>query len=175
MNCPKCGNLCSTREGEGPAGFYCKKCGWGKEGLSPAPSDSPLSVGLFIKLGLLWALSVVIVVGPYLLFLYGIPELVTSITQGHAEMDPEKVRDALTPRYLWGMAIYLLLGVAFSPRYDPGKLGLFGNVFLDNPFSYEDDFNRTMLALSLLLAPAKIVWATLRSTWRLFFYVLFRR
>ncbi len=64
------------------------------------------------------------------------------------------------------MLIYLVLAAAVTPRYDSDNLGLFGSPLIDNPLSWTDDYNRSMRTLFFLLLPGKLVFATLKLTYR---------
>jgi hypothetical protein len=56
------------------------------------------------------------------------------------------------------MSVYVVIAGLVTPEYDPDNLGLFGSRHIDNPFSMEDDRNRTMRTLATLLLPGKCVW-----------------
>lgn len=177
MLCPRCGN--DVTSGELPGGgtaFHCETCGWGRqafeaarvggeggEGSEPA---APLTMGVFARLLGMWIISAAIVLGPYYGIIHGGPLLASSITGGLAEVSSARIAEGLTPGYWIAMAIYLALGLVFTPKVDMTNLGWFGGM-VDNPFSYEDNWNRTLFTFAILLFPAKVVCATLGGTWRL--------
>lgn len=114
-----------------------------------------------------WVLSAVIVVGPYLALRYGVPWLIETQFDIGAGLDTEEAgyRFAMLVHrhYWWVFIVYMLIAGLVTPSYDREEMGLFGT-FVDNPLSYQDDFNRTMFTLMLLLAPGKVVWVTLHTT-----------
>lgn len=121
----------------------------------------------FGKLLFGWVLSAVIVVGPYLALRYGVPWLIESQLDIGAGLDTEEAgyRFAMMVHrhYWWVFIVYMLIAGIVTPSYDREEMGLFGT-FVDNPFSFQDDYNRTMFTLMILLAPGKVVWVTLHTT-----------
>ena len=51
----------------------------------------------------------------------------------------------------------------FTPSYDPNNMGLWGT-YIDNPFSWEDDWNRGMQTLAVILLPGKAAGAAVGAT-----------
>ena len=103
---------------------------------------------VFIKLFFGWLFSIALVAGPYVALLVYFPDTPFWIH--------------LT--YWIVMVTYLLAAWTTNPEYDDTNLGWAGGL-VDNPFSFEDDFNRLGLAVTLLLIPGKIVVWTLAATW----------
>ncbi len=68
-------------------------------------------------------------------------------------------------RYLGFLLVYVIVCNLFTPSYDTGDLG-WGGGTVDNPFSYSDDQNRFWRNIAMLMYPGKLVWWTLRLTWR---------
>lgn len=67
--------------------------------------------------------------------------------------------------YWMCMVTYLLASYVIEVNPDTSDLGL-GATMIDNPFSHEDDYNRTMLQIALFLWPGKVVWWTIGRAWR---------
>jgi len=68
----------------------------------------------------------------------------------------------------WGIAAfltlcYLALAHVLRPEPDHTNMGLFGGL-IDNPFSYEDDINRFLLSLQIVLLPGRFVSRSLVSS-----------
>lgn len=70
----------------------------------------------------------------------------------------------LDPWYWVIGGLYLIAAYTFSPQPFSNNYGLFGT-FVDNPFSFEDDLNRTLLTLAIVLLPGKAVWHTVGLTY----------
>ena len=161
MNCPCC--HAKTRRGirpDGEEGPICPECGWGSE-APPDPSPEPPSgAGFYVRYGLMWVLTVIVVAGPYVGLRWLFLEL--------GELGPmDEALRKLNLHYGWVLLVYLALCRTVSPRYDRGNLGIFGG----NPHSRynpawtpEQHYNRFMHTLSMILVPGKIVVATLEMT-----------
>ncbi|MFN7144045.1 MAG: hypothetical protein ACK4YP_09730 [Myxococcota bacterium] len=67
--------------------------------------------------------------------------------------------------YVLGWVAYVVMANLLTPSVDTNDLGWGGGLW-DNPFSYSDDRNRFLYTLALVLWPGKLVWWTLRLTWR---------
>lgn len=131
-------------------------------------SDNPLMGAL--KMLLYWALSIAVVIGPYFAILYGVPALFEEALGNlgsTGEGAVERLRLGLNTHYWWVMLVYLIAAGLITPRWDPDNLGLFGSPWIDNPFSFEDDYNRTMRNVALFLFPGKLVWFTVECTGRM--------
>jgi len=114
---------------------------------------------------LLWVLSVVVIVGPLIVLTYGVPYL--AATRGVVgATTPAEVWGWLHPYYWLGIAVYVVLAATVSPSYDAGNLWWGGIPGLNNPFSLQDDWNRTMRGLALALLPGKLVVLCLQLSWR---------
>ncbi|MCA9432381.1 MAG: hypothetical protein KC940_17850 [Candidatus Omnitrophica bacterium] len=113
---------------------------------------------VFLKLIFLWAAALIIVLGPYLAIVHGLPWLVQEKGWTFANADPNKLSAALNPHYWIVLLVYLTVSFFFVPSYDSENLGLFGTR-RDNPFSMEDDYNRTLQTVYQLLLPGKLVCA----------------
>jgi hypothetical protein len=175
MDCPRCDKpVVEDHTPDGAKIFYCDACGWGKEKAREKKQGAEVAqiriryvpLKTFLKLILLWLLSVLVVFGPFAALVFGIPIFVEAAEINIEPPTPAGVAGFLTPGYWIAIAIYLLISILLSPSYDPDNLGLFGSRWIDNPLSYEDDFNRTMRSLAILLLPGKYVWYTLRGTLR---------
>jgi hypothetical protein len=118
------------------------------------------------KLAFGWALSCAVIFGPYLVLRFGAPWIVeTYLSQGQIDLTDAVYNFivALNRHYWWVFALYIVLAGLITPSYDRENMGLFGT-FVDNPFSFHDDYNRAMFTLMILLAPGKIVWVTAHTT-----------
>lgn len=177
MECPRCGREIEPKTlPNGKTVRHCQVCGWGQERVEAAlgGEEKPRREGrvtgkTFIKLGLMWLITLLIILGPYYLIVYGIgaglSQTGTFQTLGLSPT-PESVSEAINPKYWYVIGIYLLICLAFSPGYDPDNLGLFGSPMVDNPFTYEDDWNRMMLTFVALMLPGKFVLWTLHGSWQ---------
>jgi hypothetical protein len=101
-------------------------------------------------LALLWVGALAVLLGSYLGFRHLAPGLAAS----HL------------PHFLGGLALYLAASNVFNPTYDASDVGWFGGL-VDNPFSWSDDYNRSMRGLVIFFLPGKLVGAALRGTYRL--------
>ena len=176
MECPKCGqNIQGEKVPDGSLAFFCKACGWGRDhalarkaGMSledPPGRIVPLSI--WIKLALSWTASLVITLGPFLVIVFGLPALIDRIgLSNHSDATPAKLSADLTPIYWIILVVYLGLANILSPKFDPDNLGLFGGPWIDNPFTFEDDYNRVLMFFAIVLAPGKFVWFTIHRTIR---------
>jgi hypothetical protein len=93
--------------------------------------------------------SVVLLVGPYVAMVTLLP----------------RWPDWLPLVYGLVMVVYLMGAAAVELEVDRHNLGWAGGL-IDNPFSFQDDFERKKLGVMLLLLPGKVVVATLAGTWR---------
>jgi len=108
---------------------------------------NPRSTKSLIGLALGWVFSLALLIGPYIaLTTYGAPP--------------------------WGvytywllMLTYLMAAYVIDASPDTSNLGI-GGTMINNPFSYEDDYNRAALKVALFLWPGKVVWWTLGRSWR---------
>jgi hypothetical protein len=114
-----------------------------------------------------WVLSAGVVALPYVALRYGVPWLIETQLDIGAGVDVKDLAfrwELLVYRhYWWVLIVYLLAAGIITPRYDREEMGLFGT-FVDNPFSYQDDYNRAMFGVMVVLTPGKIVWLTLHTT-----------
>lgn len=170
MDCPQCGHRAKQAEdADGGVRFFCPTCGWGLDPTGSAAVDEGPWVPKgadWLKLGLLWAVSVAVLVGPFFALWFG-ARSVLDVAAAHARSPVEPFHHGLIVHYWWIMLVYLLVAALFTPKYDSSDLGLFGSPFLDNPFSWSDDYNRFMMGLFFLLVPGKLVIITLKNTYRM--------
>ncbi len=106
-----------------------------------------------LKLIVGWVFSLVLVVGPWAAAMI---------------WWPGGVPGWFHVAYPMAMFIYIAAAATMTPDYDSTNLGWAGGL-IDNPFSFEDDFNRFGLGLTILLIPGKVVCWTLAVTWALLF------
>jgi hypothetical protein len=163
MKCPACTRRATkTRLADGSAVFYCEACGWGKERVERAASGEAERRGAsfsFARLALMTTLSLAIVFGPYLALVYGGGAVNRRFAiQPDFEATVERTTDLLNPAYWIVMACYLMLASMISPSWDPKNL-------FPLPYYWRDDWNRFNLYAAILLAPGKIVCATLAGWW----------
>lgn len=107
----------------------------------------PRSAKSLIGLALGWVLTLGLLIGPYI-------ALVTYDAQAW-----------MVYSYWLLMLTYLMAAYVIDVNPDTSNLGI-GGTMINNPFSYEDDYNRAALKLALFLWPGKVVWWTLGRTWR---------
>jgi len=115
------------------------------------------------------ALSLLILVGPYLAIRFGAPFFWPPPPEAAEQF--EYILALVDLNYWWIALVYVGISALITPSYDPDKRGLFGNPFINNPLSLEDDYHRFMWKLALLLYPGKVVWFTLQFT----FYTVYDR
>lgn len=172
MDCPRCNHhLQPERTDIEGVIYHCTQCGWGSDRLSAQdPTDENLSsltpkipAATWIKLPIFLSISVLIVVGPFLLLVFGPAVFSISVGWEFLDADPDRIAASLTPGYWIAVVLYLILASLIEGGVDFGNLGLFGTT-IDNPFSREDDFNRMMLVVTILLIPGKFVNFTLKGT-----------
>jgi len=168
-HCPNCRRKPKQAQDPrtGESVWYCDACGWGIAGLSldsddddqpqpyvPTfndPAESSLfsgRVALYLTTGWLFTLALLIL--PYTLLWNHFDALPA---WGHAA-------------YWIAAAIYLAAAETTSPEYDTEEMGIAGT-WINNPFSYVDDYNRLMLVFAVLLIPGKIACETIRRSWRI--------
>lgn len=61
--------------------------------------------------------------------------------------------------YLIIISLYSLVGYFIVPKPDYNNMGLFGG-FIDHPFRYSDDFNRSLFFVMIFLFPGKFISKT---------------
>ena len=99
------------------------------------------------------------------MIVFGLPGLIGHFAPGiQSNATPDKLADSLTPGYWIFLATYLGLASIFSPKCDTENLGMFGIPWLNNPFTYQDNVNRSLLLIVILLAPGHFFWFTARGT-----------
>ncbi len=165
MKCPVCNAKTRTQSrSDGTEGPVCTECGWGTE--APAAAESPESsrgIGFYLRYGLMWILTVLVVAGPY----FGIRYLLVEMGEFVATED---ALAKLNFHYGWILLGYLAVCWSVTPEYDRNNLGIFGghpNSRYNPAWTPEQHANRFMRTLSGLLMPGKIVVATVATTWRL--------
>lgn len=156
MKCPRCNR--PIQRAPDPAGggvvLFCGACGWGRSSDTADrgfddEDDAASHAPSWIMILLGWAGSIAIVVGPYVALLYYMPQV-----------------EAWMHYTYWAvMFTYLLSAAALDPQPDMSNLG-WGGTMINNPFTYEDNINRKLLGLAMLLLPGKLVAWTLVMTWR---------
>lgn len=165
MECPMCNRTVTQAESpDGELRIWCSACGWGAEqGAGDVREESRADGAPLWQLALLWVLAVAVVAGPYFGLRFGLPALFDIGLSGAAAAHA-KYLAALNGWYPIVMAIYLAAAGLFTPTYDPDNVGWFGG-FLDNPFSLQDDWERTKRTWLFLLLPGKTFWVALKLTW----------
>ena len=163
MECPVCNQPVQQNESpDGELRLWCAACGWGAGDVGDA-DEVPGEPTALWKLLLLWVAAAIVVVGPYFALRYGLPSLFDIGLRG-ADEAYAKYLAALNGWYGIIMAFYLAAAGLFTPTYDPNNVGWFGGM-VDNPFSYQDDFERTKRTVLFLLLPGKLFWAAVKLTW----------
>ncbi|MBX3176312.1 MAG: hypothetical protein KF886_03040 [Candidatus Hydrogenedentes bacterium] len=168
MECPICSR--SVTQAESPDGelrIWCAACGWGAgPGGADVREERPAGGGAapLWQVALLWAVAVAVVVGPYFALRFGLPALFDVGLRGAGAAHAKYVT-ALNGWYPIVMGAYLAAAGLFTPAYDRDNVGWFGGL-LDNPFSLQDDWERTKRTWLFVLLPGKTVWVALKLTWR---------
>ena len=122
-----------------------------------------MGIKILLKLIFLWVTALLIVLGPYWAIVHGLPWLVQEQGWTFVNADSAKLASAINPHYWIAALVYLTVSFFFTPSYDSDNLGLFGTR-RDNPFSMEDDYNRTMQTVYQLLLPGKLVCTAILYT-----------
>ncbi len=151
--------------------FQCDECGWGSERDEKQDTrGSKVQSGsllFLLKFFFFWALSLLIVTGPYVGLRYAAGYFADFFGTGEAEWLDGFIK-GLNIHYPWLMGAYIFLAHFISPEYDKGKMGIFGAGRIANPALTRDHhYNRAMYSLESLLGPGRIVAATLAASWRL--------
>ena len=157
MECPACNKpVTQAPAPDGGVNIFCSHCGWGTRPSAAAGPSKPARPPIW-QLLLLWPTAVAIVIGPYFALMFGIPAL---MDVGVAEIDnaSDRILTLIRYNYWWVIAVYVFISVVFTPTYDPEATGFFGG-FMDNPFSFRDDWERQKRTWFFLLLPGKTVWA----------------
>ena len=164
MDCPLCNRpVEQTETPDGELRLWCSACGWGTAESTAAGGEQEVAPAPAWKLALLWCAAVLVVTGPYVLLRFGLPSLFDVGLSG-ADAAHAKYLAALNGWYGIVMAFYLAAAGLFTPTYDPNNVGLFGGM-VDNPFSLQDDWERTKRTWLFLLLPGKIFWAAVKLSW----------
>ena len=165
MECPICNRPVTQSESpDGELRLWCGACGWGMGSTEPIEEqDNDVPTALW-ALALLWLVAVAFVIGPYFALRFAVPELFDIGLRGVHEAH-EKYIALLNGWYGIVMAIYLAAAGLLTPTYDPENVGFFGGM-IDNPFSFQDDSERTKRTILLVLLPGKTVWVAFYLTWR---------
>lgn len=146
--------------------FSCGHCGWGRDRATSSGGvvsfeSEPVDWG---KLVLYWIGAVIVVFGPFIALHIAIPAGLaqTPGLEQHIAMD--RVYDLVNIHYWWVMALYVTIAALLNPPMNRDNMGI-GGTWIDNPFSFDDDYNRTMFTLGLVLLPGKVVWIAIRNTY----------
>jgi len=111
--------------------------------LNPRSGKSLLGLALGL------AFSLALLVGPHLAIVLYVPDY----------------QPWMILTYWMLMATYLMASYCVEVSPDTSNMGL-GGTMIDNPFSFEDDYNRAKLKIALFVWPGKVVWWTLGRSWR---------
>jgi len=166
MECPVCNCPVRQEEQGGALRVWCSSCGWGTETAQVDEVSLPVEKASVGQLMLWWAGALLVVVGPYFALRYGLPSLFDIGLSG-AEEAYARYLAVLNSWYALVMALYLGAAGALTPTYDPNNVGWFGGM-IDNPFSFQDDFERVKRTLVLVLLPGKVFWVAVKLTWSRF-------
>ncbi len=123
-----------------------------------------MNLKIFLELLFLWLSALLVMLGPYMAIVHGLPWLVQEQGWTFVQADSVKLAASINPHYWVLLLVYLVISFFFTPTYDLENLGLFGSR-RDNPFSMEDDYNRTLHSVYQLLLPGKLVCAAFLFTW----------
>lgn len=166
MECPNCtAPVAQAEEPDGSLNIYCPSCGWGADSSGPPePAAPPTRPSAWLVLGL-WLLSAVVVLGPYFGLRFGVPYMLDVGTNAFDEATSRFIA-VLNVHYWWVIALYIFLSGVFTPNVRREDMGWFGG-WVDNPFSWEDDWERQKFGFAVMFAPGKTVWAAAIMTYRL--------
>ena len=170
MDYPNCNqSINPTEKPDGSLAFACGHCGWGQDRLVDSGDDAPaeLEPVNWGKLAAYWTGALIVVFGPYIALRIGVPLAIAQAPglEDHIAMD--RVMTMINMHYWWIMALYVTIAALITPSVDRDNMGL-GGTWIDNPFSFDDDYNRAMFKLAIFLLPGKVVWIAIRNT----YYVL---
>lgn len=164
MDCPSCAQRIEPKRlPDGSSDYSCPKCGWGRGPARQASNNEPERPSAGRVAGLL-LLAIVVVVGPYVALRVGIPIAFDNGSQAFADAS-DRLIGLINIHYWWIAALYIFLAAVFSPTYDRDNIGWFGGL-VDNPFSFQDDWERQKRAWAFMLLPGKIVITAAAITWR---------
>ncbi len=165
MKCPVCNAKARIQsrsdETEGPV---CPECGWGSEVSEVSERTEAIrGVGFYLRYGLMWVLTVIVVAGPYLGIRYLLVEMGEFVETGDALAK-------LNLHYGWILLAYIGVCWAVTLEYDRSNLGIFGghpNSKYNPAWTPEQHANRFMRTSSVFLMPGKVVVDTVATTWNL--------
>lgn len=165
MECPVCNRpVIQAETPEGELKIWCSACGWGADGGSSGGASQGAEPAALWKIALLWLVAIAVIAGPYVALRFWLPGLFDIGLRG-ADEAYARYLAALNGWYGLVMAGYLAAAGLFTPTYDPNNVGLFGGL-MDNPFSFQDDWERTKRTFLMLLLPGKVVWVAVKLTWQ---------
>lgn len=162
MECPMCNSPVEQKETpDGETRIWCGACGWGA-GEAVVAEEATGAPAVW-QIVLLWIGALIVVLGPYCALRFGLPALF-DIGLPRADEVHAKYLTALNGWYWLIMAFYLAAAGLFTPTYDPDNVGWLGG-YIDNPFSLQDDWERTKRTWVFLLLPGKLFWMAVKATW----------
>lgn len=147
MRCPACGreSVVGYRTGK----RVCASCGWGTESFSPEGARKNRRVSRahradvsVVALAVQWLVAAAVVAGLYWIVF-------------EAARAQRSVGNILF--FALAVAVYAAAGWVLRPSVDPEKLGMFGNMLIDNPLTYRDDIERFKLWLLIACFPGRII------------------
>lgn len=151
MKCPRCNKQVRrfNSTATGAPLWMCTACGWTqdestKEENQPIAEPPP---AWLLLLG--WAFCILLIAGPYVALVAVFPRV------------PLWVHLV----YWVGFAMYVAAAAVTEPDFDINEIGVLG-LFINNPFTFEDDIARAKLKLAIFLLPGKLVWGTIAGSWR---------
>ncbi|MEX2672752.1 MAG: hypothetical protein WD294_11655 [Phycisphaeraceae bacterium] len=168
MRCPKCGEQAERHIRAEGAFDACEACGWGMQRLGgggAVEAEAGRGGKFWMQLGLMWLITPVILVGPYVGLRWGVLTLQQEF--GAATEAMERWLADLNAYYCWVMGAYLLVSVMISPGYDRENMGIFGRGLTKFNWAVtsEQQHNRMMHNVATVLLPGKVVVATVLATW----------
>jgi len=154
MRCPNC-NAVIARGARRPESLACARCGWGGQpagdssgsdaGATDPLAGRPTVRAIVLGIGWIWSVAFFVIPLGWLWFY---------------ETDWPAWTDVVG-----AFALLAYVGAAWvsDVRYDQSECGLFGGL-IDNPFSYEDDWERFKRSIVLTLLPGKLIVYTWQGT-----------
>jgi ribosomal protein S27AE len=157
MKCPHCGRQTSLSYQANR--MICTHCGWGTEGFSPetAPGRRRASRVRRADVSVVAVVVQLVVAAAIVGGLYWIV-----FTACGSQRTTGNIL-----YFAAGIVVYAAAGWVLRPSVDPEKLGVFGNMWMDNPFSMRDDIERFKLWFLVLTFPGRIIAGAVVSLLRL--------
>jgi len=157
MKCPACGYRATRSRRTGQ--LYCARCGWGTDDFRPEVAKKKRRTArarrvdvTFLTVLALWVMSGAIVYAFYWFVFSAV----------RVERSAQNIL-----LFAVALGVYALAGWVFRPEVDPEKLGMAGNMLIDNPFTLSDDIERFKLVFLIVCYPGRIMAGAVVGLFRL--------